>query len=655
MPPATKSADGNAVPIEPQSGKPIPLQLLFARLLGEIDGAVQDAVADTSRPNAVAGSPEPGGHSTQPTVESPGWYSSCETAALPGALPGVGLRDAGASGKWKARLFAKSIPPGVTTEYWKTDSNSTPLPIETPGKKTAAEPDVADIEDLSSALAKQQNSPLPPLNSEQTEPPPISRRTGSGVRSASTVLADDADLGKGDRPTIRVATVNFRHEVTERPLQRPARGPITNSLGAAKQELRGLQQSTIAAPPGPPIIPAAISPSGVLQSRLKPGSSRKPNVREVAPEESTAGNIGLPLTPTFAGSEKQLKPIAEKTLRAESSSATPNRVPPHQEVGADMVTKPVFRATAECTDSTPKEVVESPPPDGGQECNPTAFRRIASGVMETGELAFAVRVSPILREGSTVDESAARPSSRQSGKAPQRNLPGDHGVQFRESLTSAPTERKDPTGDSRHELRIGPGPKTAATRGTDQAPTSYQRIPQPTPATTTISASIATTTTTTRQPAVPPSVNVQATARTEPLKERPAGPLREIRLEMTGDEGRVEVKLTERAGELKVAVRTPDTRLADRLRTDLPVLSARLEDRGLRAETWHPAEVPAASLRDAQQVNTTDNGGQHEGSKGHGQQNEEHSGDRRPPHVRDENEQSKEQEKDFEWFLSTTR
>ena len=55
-------------------------------------------------------------------------------------------------------------------------------------------------------------------------------------------------------------------------------------------------------------------------------------------------------------------------------------------------------------------------------------------------------------------------------------------------------------------------------------------------------------------------------------------------LQVTGGDQRVDVRLTERAGEVQVSVRTPDSQLAGALRDDLAALSARLEQSGFRAE-----------------------------------------------------------------------
>ena len=58
----------------------------------------------------------------------------------------------------------------------------------------------------------------------------------------------------------------------------------------------------------------------------------------------------------------------------------------------------------------------------------------------------------------------------------------------------------------------------------------------------------------------------------------------DIKLELNGGGQRVEVRLTERDGDIHVAVRTPDARLSDAMRADLPALAAKLEQSGFRSD-----------------------------------------------------------------------
>jgi hypothetical protein len=81
-----------------------------------------------------------------------------------------------------------------------------------------------------------------------------------------------------------------------------------------------------------------------------------------------------------------------------------------------------------------------------------------------------------------------------------------------------------------------------------------------------------------------------------------------IQIGQAGSE-RVELRLTEQGGQLRVAVRTADSELAQGLRQTLPDLVARLEGSGFRAEAWRPSEVASGPVapNDARQ-NAADSG-----------------------------------------------
>ena len=73
--------------------------------------------------------------------------------------------------------------------------------------------------------------------------------------------------------------------------------------------------------------------------------------------------------------------------------------------------------------------------------------------------------------------------------------------------------------------------------------------------------------------------------------QRAGETVRDISLKLTNqDQASVQVRLSERAGELHVSVRTPDAGLTRGLREGLSDLVGRLEQSGYRAETWRPAD-----------------------------------------------------------------
>jgi hypothetical protein len=77
-------------------------------------------------------------------------------------------------------------------------------------------------------------------------------------------------------------------------------------------------------------------------------------------------------------------------------------------------------------------------------------------------------------------------------------------------------------------------------------------------------------------------------AQNEPA-ERAGEAVRDISLNLSTKDQNVQVRLSERAGELHVTVRTPDATLSHGMREGLSDLVGRLERGGYRAETWQPS------------------------------------------------------------------
>jgi len=113
--------------------------------------------------------------------------------------------------------------------------------------------------------------------------------------------------------------------------------------------------------------------------------------------------------------------------------------------------------------------------------------------------------------------------------------------------------------------------------------------------------------------------------------------------------------VTERGGDVHVAVRTPDSGLAGELREDLPALATRLEQSGFHAATWqpasgadrpHPADAGAATAKDAQSQYRQD---------GREQQRHPREQEQQDPENPDNPSAPQAQGKDFAWLLSSIR
>jgi hypothetical protein len=131
-------------------------------------------------------------------------------------------------------------------------------------------------------------------------------------------------------------------------------------------------------------------------------------------------------------------------------------------------------------------------------------------------------------------------------------------------------------------------------------------------------------------------------------------PVRDIQLQLNHGEQRVDVRLTEHGGEVRVAVRTPDPQLAGSLRDDLPQLSTRLEQTGFRAETWHPAitEAPSGIERRMPAGSSSFSGEQQGGQNQSRQGGQEQQQAPRQPKPAVAQGATNSQRKDFAWLMS---
>jgi hypothetical protein len=135
-----------------------------------------------------------------------------------------------------------------------------------------------------------------------------------------------------------------------------------------------------------------------------------------------------------------------------------------------------------------------------------------------------------------------------------------------------------------------------------------------------------------------------------------SAPAREIQLQVNQGAQRVDVRVMDRGGEVHVAVRTPDAQLAGALRGDLPVLSAKLEQAGFRAETWH---LPVASQQEhLKPPETTSAGTRQDGrhSSRQDQQEQSQGQQQRPKQpVAESATNISKRRKAFAWFMSQAR
>jgi hypothetical protein len=412
-----------------------------------------------------------------------------------------------------------------------------------------------------------------------------------------------------------------------------------------------------------PVIDGAPSTPAETATSLTPAPARRKDERTARPTPAPAAT-----EPSLPSTTKMIAPVPAPVEPAPTAPERKHRPLPR------LPSQPEKNATPPPTSSSEPAVKRMvwpvitmegrsrPSPQAAQirESTPMAadfaVRVVAPNMRETGELAFTASLTPLPSE--TPHTSAQR-------SAVEHHEPANHPAQQLEhSEPSHAISNAEPklATSSATSSDGRPAPRPAPARA---------RFEEPSPATAHSSALATPIRIAVQTPANAPSQapqsapakaveapepTVRTTLETEPQTLKQAGPAREIRLELGTNDARVEVKLSDRAGELKVAVRTPDSHLAERLRADLPALSSRLEDSGLRADTWRPSAVAYGETRSTHEVSTANAGGQQQDadSRQQGREQRQRQGEPRHPRAVEENEQPKEKGKDFEWFLSAT-
>jgi len=234
-----------------------------------------------------------------------------------------------------------------------------------------------------------------------------------------------------------------------------------------------------------------------------------------------------------------------------------------------------------------------------------------------GEMAFAARVvqragvaaTVALRDAQTVI-SASRLDAPKSGAtanadaqatltvkksdvaAPQTKAPAEQAGQPASGSELAggdsanhdsDSQRETGTADVAVDLRAADGSQQAAT-AMQPAQQNITSISALTPPSIEVGAHNGSPAKATAEPGAPQLLEPQGET-----ANRAGESVHNISLRLSNaEQGSVQVRLSERAGELHVSVRTPDTGLTRGLRDGLPDLMGRLQVNGYRADTWQP-------------------------------------------------------------------
>ncbi len=394
--------------------------------------------------------------------------------------------------------------------------------------------------------------------------------------------------------------------------QKQSAGWVANPAAGDDGAGNSASQPVAVPVPAPKVpIPDSCGPVGGDREKLKAQAGK--TGKKALEAQAAAGSLSPPPAPPDRSAG--IAPVMPETL---------SRIP----LAAPAATEPAGAPVADATPSAERRTT-------GGEGSATAAPRAAAT-----ELAFQARLVPVEplapEQGgrSQAPDLTAPPPSTGSSEAKPGNPPAI------ETEASRPGRSKPVTRDG-----VEPVPSQtqaeSAPRGSDLA-VSREAPPQ----------------TAAPKPGAPPARSDPARLAEPPLASQTAetkpAAVKDIRFEVNGPDRRVEIRLTESAGEVRVAVRTPDSRLAADLRENLSLLSSRLEQAGFRAEAM-PSEPGAGDssrkydLKQAPegQMNDRGQGSRERGGSGDGRQQQRH------PEVPEELTRSKSKRKDFAWLLST--
>jgi hypothetical protein len=140
-----------------------------------------------------------------------------------------------------------------------------------------------------------------------------------------------------------------------------------------------------------------------------------------------------------------------------------------------------------------------------------------------------------------------------------------------------------------------------------------------------------------------------------PADPAPAtAPTTDIKIAVGDGAQRVELRISERAGDIHVAVKTPDSQLANALRNDLPSLSTKLEQSGFHADMWRP-EASSGELRTAETANANTSSDSNQEPGGRHQSEQEQQQQRNQQQQQQQNLYRKTAGKEFSWFFESIR
>jgi hypothetical protein len=400
--------------------------------------------------------------------------------------------------------------------------------------------------------------------------------------------------------------------------------------------------------------PADTPPYGPQQTAAEIPHSQKPvepaGKPSQDPRPDQPNNVHPSFAPFTTADTGPVRPAPSEQDQAPVSSSASKRSlqPPDTETARKPI--PGEHAAEAAPKQTEAQTMESDAPAGGSDGPPADLAFQVKLVATDSPHSLAAPIAP-----QAAASPAVNPASAAAGPDAQSPPP-----ETADTTLANPNEQGGTAGGAEEDPAEDTRTRKAAQPAVSQVPAFPEPAIQPgtQPISSTLAPSGGVTTRRDTQPSpqgAPENGSetpaAKAAPQTDPGVKSP--PLHDIQLRVDGADGRVNVRLVERAGEVRVDVRTSDSELSGQLRADLPSLTSKIEQAGFQAETWHPAPVAAAERERAVerssslQADPQSQQGQPDGREQQEDQREQQS--RQAPNAR----KAEPGRKDFSWFFKS--
>ncbi len=536
-------------------------------------------------------------------------------------------------------------------------------------KQSEPEPDAGQLAAGQTLSVVQMQPALPPAPAEWSLPLPgesVSLSGGQASVASEKILPAEPETGlKLPEPRVTVRVSNQPNGPTETeafPL-RVARVADQQSPEAQTASAKGIPAAEKADELGPgqpnaaENLDVAVAAMAVRAAVTAPVESPPANTDRTDPSiRRAAGAQASEQTSRRSSGSVVAQVLALRGLVPQTVDSIPpvEAAPQPVETPAAPCASPEQRANAQPAAparATAQSLAESLVPAAD-----TQVRVLASSTPDRDEIAFALqmkatptsehpaqRESPVKLAAAEASRQSPTPAPDREGTAPESAAASEN----RPSPSGEPDDAPRRDGRERHP-EVTPPERTE----TPAATPAGKMIPHAAPDAQVRAETAAERPDTTAAKPVRLQDAMESETKSEAAR---ANPVRDMKFEVTSGERRVEVRLSERGGEVKMTVRTPDANLASTLRENLPALSARLAESGLKSEAWHPA---ASSPNERRYTAESSAGGASQDANSQPRQQDrepKHGTGQGRPQCPQEPILQKQKGRDFAWLMSSLR